>query len=289
MFSGQGSATSRFVKWPAVAVVAVASSFYTMDYTKTWWNNFADRFGLTLNALDSSDLSSNDGSRPWWKRVLSKYQKQEEPSIPPDVLSEILSKNQFTKNIQNGIVAKLETNQISANLPIEDRNIECVFPNTDSFFFGVFDGHSGYHCSQALKDRMPQYLSLAMSKLHNKPVEVEYSNSTQKMYEVVGKDDYDLPLVTMPPDLEKRQSQLGTGIKHFSKLLMSKECKIKTHEELIKLAFVTLDKDICTEAIPDKFADETLMTGLSGSCAIASCVDGDDLYVANTGKLFIFS
>eukprot|EP00794_Sanderia_malayensis_P003272 gene3272-3754_t len=281
MIPGRAGSASRFIKWPAVAVVAVASSFFTLDCTKNWWNNFSDRFGMTLNALDSSEYDNESKAKLWWKRMMNNYRKEEDPSLPTDLLSKIIMENEFTKNVQKGAIAKFETNQIAANFPIEDRNIECFFPNSETFFFGVFDGHSGYHCSQTVKDRLPHYVSLALSKIRNKPM--GNNRSTQQTPEVLGKTDFDYPSVSLPEDFEKKQTLLGTGLRAFSKVLLSDANSPTTNEELIKLAFQILDKDICTEAIPEKFADESLMTGLTGSCAIASCIQGDDLFIANTG------
>ncbi len=276
-----GGGLTRFSKWPAVAVVAFASSFYTLDYTKSWWKNFTDRFGLTLRASDSFDLSEPGPTSPWWKRLLGNYNKDPEPCIPLETIQEVLGRYEFSKDVNHGVVSKFETNQIAANNPIEDRNVECLFSNTDTLFFGIFDGHSGYHCSQTLKTRLPQYVSMAISKINNnllKPADLQESIA------VLGNNDVIMPPINLSEEFENKQKLSGTGIEWFSKFLSSTQCTSETHEELMKLAFLTLDRDICTDAIPDGVGDDSLLIGLAGSCAIASCINGDDLYVANTGR-----
>lgn len=278
----QGSTATRMIKWPAVAVVAAASSFYTMEYTKNWWHNLAGNLGTTLNALDNGDSSNIDRSkpRPWWKKILGHYQQEEEPSLPAEVMREITGKEEFSKHIGKGVVSRFETNHISANSPIEDRHVECYFPDTEAMFFGIFDGHSGFHCSESLKRRLPIYVSAAVSKLHGKPL--NHLELARKM-DILSKFDEDSPLINLPANFAEKQNRLGTGVSWFCKYISSDICMSKTPEELLKLAFVTLDRDICKEAIPEEVADESLLAGLSGSCAMASFIKGHDMYFANTG------
>lgn len=280
MAAGQRFA-ARVARWPAVAFLAAASSFYTVSFTRNWWNDLTERLGLTANALDDSDLIENDKKqRPWWKRLL--WQNvQEETVVPADVLNKILKKDEFSNQFQNGIVIRFDTNQYSANTPIEDRHVECHFPSSNSMMFGVFDGHSGYYCSETLKNRMPQYLSTALSKaahISDAAILEDVSN-----YTVLGTEHSDNPVFEMPASLASKQAKLGSGPLEFSKHLQSIQTEF-TQNDAIKLAFNTLDEDICNEAIPDGMGDNSLLVGLAGACAVVSVIQGDDLYIANTGK-----
>ena len=205
--------------------------------------------------------------------------KEEEPVLPVEVMNEILSKDQFSKDFRKGIVTRFETNQFAANQPIEDRHIECHFPTNDSYMFGIFDGHSGFHCSETIRQRLSQYLSCALSKANNNVLDC----NTAKSYKIIGKEHDDNPVITLPEDFSKKQERLGTGPDGFCKFLNNSK-QDYSHDELLKLSFLSLDRDICMEAIPDDGGDESLLIGLAGSCAILSIIEKDHLYVASTGE-----
>lgn len=272
---------ARIARWPAVAFLAAASSFYTLNYTKRWWNDFTERVGLTVNALDGSDLFENDKKQaPWWRKLLGRHSHEEDLKLPVDVMNEFLKKDEFSMQLQKGIVARFDTNQYYANVPIEDRHIECHFPSSNAVMFGVFDGHGGYHCSESLRKRIPQYLSSALSKAVN-DVKV-YVQDTHD-FTIIGTEHQNNPDLELPKDFAKKQASLKTGAGEFSKYLDGSTAKLTIHDAL-KLAFKTLDEDICKEAIPYGLADSSLLVGLAGSCAVVSVIQGDELYIANTGK-----
>ena len=274
---------AKVVKWPAVAFLAAASSFYTLNYTRNWWNSLTDRLGLTVNALDGSDFFENENKQPWWKRWLGRNNHGQDLKVPVDIMNEFLKKDEFSKRICNGRVARFDTNQYSANNPIEDRHVECHFPSSNAIMFGVFDGHGGYHCSESLRRRMPHYLSPALSRAAD-----DGSKVFGKLNDVsiLGMEHLNNPDLDLPTNFIKKQALLGTGSNEFSKYLDGISAKMTTQDAL-KLAFKTLDGDICKEAIPNGVADNSLLVGLAGSCAVVSVIQGDDLYVANTGKPLI--
>lgn len=281
MVAGQRFA-ARLARWPAVAFLAAASSFYTVNYTRNWWNDLTGRLGWTVNAFDGSDLIVNGKKQPpWWRRLPWK-RAQEQPALPVDVMNEELKKYQFSNDMQTGSVARFDTNQYSANDPIEDRHIECHFPSSNAIMFAVFDGHSGYHCSETLRKRMPQYLSPALAKASNNTESISDNLSN---YTIIGTEHLDNPDLEMPVSLAKKQAKLRTGSAAFSNHLLNLKTKF-TYSDAMREAFNLLDKDICNEAIPDGVGDNTLMVGLAGSCAIVSVVQGDNLYIANTGIFY---
>jgi len=278
MVAGQRFA-ARIVKWPAVAFLAAASSFYSLNYTRSWWNSITERLGLTVNALDGSDFFENENKHPWWKRLLGGNNHEKDLKLPVDIMNEFLKKDEFSKQLCNGRVARFDTNQYSANNPIEDRHVECHFPSSNAIVFGVFDGHGGYHCSESLRRRIPYYLSPALSRAANDGSEVfEKSNHIS----ILGMEHLNNPDLDLPNDFTKKQALLETGSNEFSKYLDSISTKLTTQDAL-RLAFKTLDEDICKEAVPNGVADNSLLVGLAGSCAVVSVIQGDDLYVANTG------
>eukprot|EP00795_Rhopilema_esculentum_P013969 gene13969-4931_t len=270
---------AKVMKWPAVAVIAAASSLYTMNHARNWWMDITDRLGLTVNALDGSGISEGGTKQPWWKSILGRV-KEEIPAIPVEVMDEVLRKDEFSKPMNEGIVSGFDTNQYSANSPIEDRHIECLFSSSKSFMFGVFDGHSGYHCSETLRQRMPQYISCAIASDDKAKRKIDKIKS--RSYDIIGKEHDDNPVIELAKNFDRKQKMLQTGSDEFCNFLDKSENRF-SQSELLKLAFSTLDRDICKEAVPSGFADESLLIGLAGSCAIASVIQGDDLYIANTG------
>ena len=284
MVAGQRFA-ARIVRWPAVAFLAAASSFYTLNYTKRWWNDLTERLGFTVNALDGSDLFESDKKQaPWWRKLLGRHRHEEDLKLPVDVMNEFLKKDEFSMQLQKGIVARFDTNQYYANVPIEDRHIECYFPSSNAVMFGVFDGHGGYHCSESLRRRMPQYLSSALSKAVN---DVELFVQGTHDFTTIGKEHLNNPDLELSKDFAKKQAALKSGAHEFSKYLDGTTTKLTIHDAL-RLAFKALDEDICNEAIPCGLADSSLLVGLAGACAVVSVIQGDDLYIANTGKLVFF-
>jgi len=49
---------------------------------------------------------------------------------------------------------------LAANTPIEDRHSEGYCNVTDGYLFGVFDGHAGVACSQAISERLFNYIAV---------------------------------------------------------------------------------------------------------------------------------
>ena len=281
MVAGQRFA-AKIVRWPAVAFLAAASSFYTLNYTKSWWNDLTERLGLTLYALDGSEFFENDRKQSWWRKLLGRQSHEKDPLLPVDVMNEVLKKDEFSKQIQTGVVVRFDTNQYCANSPIEDRHLECHFSTSNALMFGVFDGHGGYHCSESLRRRMPQYLSSAFSTA----IGGTAVQQDTKDFTLLGMEHMNNPDLELPKDLAKKQAALGAGANEFSRYLDSLKTELSTHDAM-KLAFKKLDEDICNEAIPNGEADNSLLVGLAGSCAVVSVIQGNDLYVANTGIHFI--
>lgn len=59
-------------------------------------------------------------------------------------------------------VLKFESNQLGANVPLEDRRCAATCLRTRGMLFGVFDGHGGHACAQAVSERLPYYVATAM-------------------------------------------------------------------------------------------------------------------------------
>ncbi|XP_046889645.1 pyruvate dehydrogenase [acetyl-transferring]-phosphatase 2, mitochondrial [Hypomesus transpacificus] len=59
-------------------------------------------------------------------------------------------------------VRKFDSNQLPANTPNEDRRSTATCLQTKGMLFGVFDGHGGWACAQAVSERLLYYVAVAM-------------------------------------------------------------------------------------------------------------------------------
>ncbi|CAL8296530.1 unnamed protein product [Boreogadus saida] len=59
-------------------------------------------------------------------------------------------------------VRKFESNHLAANTPNEDRHSAATCLQTPGTLFGVFDGHGGWACAQAVSERLLSYVAIAM-------------------------------------------------------------------------------------------------------------------------------
>lgn len=235
---------------------------------------------------------SRNGSdeKNWFSNLVAKrFKSIKSPSLPETTINQMLRANEHATNSLNkqmpGIVSGFETNHYRANRELEDRHCECRLNFNNSYLFGVFDGHSGRHCSESLKTRLPVYMSLA---LMNKELRKKFTDKelTEKdVLEYLGlrsPDEYDNEPI---PGLEEKQQRFMTGVNFLVDSLDGNE-KLGNEEhveETIQHTYLTLDKDIAMEAIPDGICNEPIWAGLSGAVAITAYIKDKDLYVSNTG------
>ncbi|XP_069113738.1 pyruvate dehydrogenase [acetyl-transferring]-phosphatase 1, mitochondrial-like [Argopecten irradians] len=180
----------------------------------------------------------------------------------------------------DGAVKSFDCNRLPANNPIEDRDASAKLKNSKpgQYLFGVFDGHGGDFCSQAVCERLYNYISVTMS-----PPEV---------LDVVRKANYDIS--SLVDWLHGPQSVFTDVMENVYKAKLSKlaseilslyeETTIK--ENLIS-AFNTLDHDLMSEAAPTTLNRElqfnSMHMAFQGACACVAMLDDTDLYIANTG------
>ncbi|CAG2228921.1 PDP [Mytilus edulis] len=79
-------------------------------------------------------------------------------------VSSILKINEVSVDA-DGPIKNFEVNKLPANKPIEDRDTVAKLTHGDKnkYIFGVYDGHGGSACSQALSERLFNYISVSMS------------------------------------------------------------------------------------------------------------------------------
>ncbi|XP_018519416.1 pyruvate dehydrogenase [acetyl-transferring]-phosphatase 2, mitochondrial [Lates calcarifer] len=181
-------------------------------------------------------------------------------------------------------VKKFESNQLAANTPNEDRRSAATCLQSKGMLFGVFDGHGGWACAQAVSERLLYYIAVAMM-------------SKQSLEELEKCMENGRPV---PPilqwykhhaDFNYRESA-SLYIEHlrvfWQELLDSEE-----HDEgmspmdALNCAFKRLDADISLEAqVPlsnDLMKSTAIQVAFAGCTACVAHIGTDGIHVANAG------
>ena len=203
--------------------------------------------------------------------------------LTPEQVSSILRNYEFAKKVkkQDGSSLYFVSNQLPSNNPIEDRRAKAKSQLTDAMLFGVFDGHRGPACAQAISERLFNYVAAEvipyfdLLEAHKKFESGELSEMVQWYHHP---NDY-----TSQERSAAYQRSLHKYINDNVSVDMAEDGGVA---ESIITAFERLDKDLSMEALTPASAimyDEALHTVFSGACACIAYIDGSDLYVANAG------
>ncbi|KAM7396602.1 hypothetical protein PAMP_019635 [Pampus punctatissimus] len=205
-------------------------------------------------------------------------------------INSILRSNEQTVSVPEfdgrglNAVRKFESNQLAANTPNEDRRSAATCLQSKGMLFGVFDGHGGWACAQAVSERLLYYIAIAMM-------------SKQSLEELERCMEHGRPV---PPilqwykhhaDFNYRESA-SLYIDHlrvfWQELLDSEE-----HEEgmcpsdALDRAFKRLDADISLEAqVPlsnDLMKSTAIQVAFAGCTACVAHVGTDGIHIANAG------
>ncbi|KAG9341363.1 hypothetical protein JZ751_019469 [Albula glossodonta] len=181
-------------------------------------------------------------------------------------------------------VHKFESNQLPANTPNEDRRSAATCLQTKGMMFGVFDGHGGYACAQAVSERLLYYVAVAL--MSRRSLE-EVEDAMENLRPV-------LPILQWYKhhnDYNYRESA-SLYVEHlrvfWQELLDHEEHGEGMHpRDALDYAFRRLDADISLEAqVPldsDLMRNTALQVAFAGSTACVAHVDTKGIHVANTG------
>ncbi|XP_012994402.1 pyruvate dehydrogenase [acetyl-transferring]-phosphatase 2, mitochondrial [Esox lucius] len=181
-------------------------------------------------------------------------------------------------------VRKFESNQVAANTPNEDRRSAATCLQTKGMLFGVFDGHGGWACAQAVSERLLYYVAVAML-------------SQRGLEELELCMERSRPL---PPILQWYKSRgdysysesASLYVEHlrvfWQELLDSQEhCEGMSPPDALEYAFKRLDTDISLEAqVPHSsglMRGTAIQVAFAGSTACVAHVGTEGIYVANAG------
>ncbi|XP_075998558.1 pyruvate dehydrogenase [acetyl-transferring]-phosphatase 2, mitochondrial [Genypterus blacodes] len=181
-------------------------------------------------------------------------------------------------------VRKFESNQLAANTPNEDRRSAATCLQTKGMLFGVFDGHGGWACAQAVSERLLYYTAVAMMP---KPI----------LEELESCFEHGRPV---PPLLQWHKHHLDFNYRESASLYIDHlrvfwqelvECEEHgegmSPSEALDCAFRRLDSDISLEAQAplsnDLMKNTAIQVAFAGSTACVAHVGMEGIHVANAG------
>ncbi|ESO82786.1 hypothetical protein LOTGIDRAFT_184585 [Lottia gigantea] len=203
------------------------------------------------------------------------------PRLSPHQVTTILRVNETSEVVESGPIRAFETNQLPSNHPIEDRRCEAKLPiDGDKYLFAVHDGHAGCACAQSLNERLFNYLAVALSppEIVEKVKNGEIDLTTELLHWYNGGIKY---------KHEQLKELYDKSLKKFARETLTVFSDDTFRREALANAFMRLDEDISTEALPNAsnpvLSSETLTVAFAGSVSCVAYVDGIDLFIANTG------
>ncbi|XP_062318316.1 pyruvate dehydrogenase [acetyl-transferring]-phosphatase 2, mitochondrial [Osmerus eperlanus] len=181
-------------------------------------------------------------------------------------------------------VRKFDSNQLPANTPNEDRRSTATCLQTKGMLFGVFDGHGGWACAQAVSERLLYYVAVALM-------------SQRSLEELERCVEQGRPL---PPILQwykhhsdyNYRESASLYVDHlrvfWQELLDSEEHGDgMSPPDALAYAFKRLDTDISLEAqVPlssDLMRSTAIQVAFSGCTACVAHVGPEGIHVANAG------
>ena len=277
-------------KWSFLgAAAAFVGSIYTLGCTPKFPGQFV-RAGGTDE--DEASLGLGELLKKLIHGFVQGSKSVDSPPLSAKEASEIIRMNERHVDVNRGVVWFYETNHLASNNPLEDRHSEKLLIKTNGAMFGVFDGHGGWQCAETVRQRLPLYVALALSpKSELKYLEKNFAKEFcaadfigHFSEEKVDSFSPEITRVAVGYSLSQKQEVFHTGpkflVKNLSEKMQTERLQV---DEGLSWAFTQLDDDIATEAIPVKILDDSFMAGASGSCAVVSYMEGNDLYVANAG------
>ncbi|XP_041794261.1 pyruvate dehydrogenase [acetyl-transferring]-phosphatase 2, mitochondrial isoform X1 [Chelmon rostratus] len=237
--------------------------------------------------LCSSGKETGNGSQSG--RCLSTHQDLDF-QLSQVQINSILRSNEQTVSVPEfdgrglSTVRKFESNQLAANTPNEDRRSAATCLQSKGMLFGVFDGHGGWACAQAVSERLLYYTAVAMMP-------------KQSLEELEKCMEHGRPV---PPilqwykhhaDFNYRESA-SLYIDHlrvfWQELLDSEEHgEGMSPPDALDCAFKRLDADISLEAqVPfsnDLMKSTAIQVAFAGCTACVAHIGTDGIHVANAG------
>ncbi|XP_051916239.1 pyruvate dehydrogenase [acetyl-transferring]-phosphatase 2, mitochondrial [Hippocampus zosterae] len=181
-------------------------------------------------------------------------------------------------------VRKFESNSLAANTPNEDRRSSATCLQAKGTLFGIFDGHGGWACAQAVSERLLYYITVAMMP-------------KRSLEELETCMEHGRPV---PPVLQWYKHHTDFNYRDSASLYVRHlrvfwQELLDSHEhgegmcpsDAMHYAFKRLDADISLEAqVPlssDLMKSTAIQVAFAGSTACVAHVGQEGIHVANAG------
>jgi pyruvate dehydrogenase phosphatase len=166
------------------------------------------------------------------------------------------------------------------------------------YLFGVFDGHGGPWCSDAVGQRLFEYIAVTLhppndlqrimqeaKRITNSSPSHSHDKTTSNTITSLLLHSYYNPYKDTRSSKIKEIHQMNL-LKHIEDAYTTFDSDNTDIVNALESAFIKLDRDICSEAIPvgaQQVDEDLLQICTAGSCACVALVKDADLYIANTG------
>uniref|UniRef100_A0A1A7WSE1 Putative pyruvate dehydrogenase phosphatase isoenzyme 2 n=3 Tax=Iconisemion striatum TaxID=60296 RepID=A0A1A7WSE1_9TELE len=205
-------------------------------------------------------------------------------------INSILRSNEQTVNVPEfdgralSAVRKFDSNQLPANTPNEDRRSAATCLQSKGMLFGVFDGHGGWACAQAVSERLLYYVAVAMMS----------KQGLEELEKCMAQGRPVPPILQWykhHADFNYRDSA-SLYINHlrvfWQELLENKEHESgMSPQDALDAAFKRLDADISLEAqVPlsnDLMKSTAIQVAFAGCTACVAHVGVNGIHLANAG------
>uniref|UniRef100_A0A8C7QC46 [Pyruvate dehydrogenase [acetyl-transferring]]-phosphatase 1, mitochondrial n=1 Tax=Oncorhynchus mykiss TaxID=8022 RepID=A0A8C7QC46_ONCMY len=273
---------------PERATMPVTSQLFRgFPWAKLWGSSLFQR---QLPCCPTSHRPTSSQPHPIWPTAMPVRGYRRSPDLhsynltPPQVNS-ILKANEYSfkvpefdgKNVSS--VMGFDSNQLPANAPIEDRRSAATCLQTRGMLLGVFDGHAGCACAQALSERLFYYVAMSLMP-HETLCELESAVEAGRPLSPI------LQWHKHPNDYFTREAQtmyFNSLRTYWQELIdLSSPGESLGPREALLSAFKRLDSDLSLEAQFPALGRNVYLA-FSGATACVAHIDGSDLYVANTG------
>ena len=163
------------------------------------------------------------------------------------------------------------------------------------YLFGVFDGHGGPWCSDTVGQRLFEYIAVSLYPPNDLETIMRKgrtmttgnqnpSQSLSKLSSLLLRSYYN-PYKDTRSSKIKEIHQMNL-LKHIEDAYTNFDTDNTDIVSALESAFVKLDRDICSEAIPantQSVDEDLLQICTAGSCACVALVKDANLYIANSG------
>ncbi|CAF0769500.1 unnamed protein product [Rotaria sp. Silwood1] len=217
---------------------------------------------------------------------------EEEQRLSSQEATKILQTHEASIDLEaNCPVNYYEVNYLGANNPSEDRQAQARIRSNDSnmYLFGVFDGHGGPWCSDAVNQRLFQYIAVSLRPPNDLETIMQQARTMpshdHRNVSSLLLHSYYNPYKDMRNSKIKEIHQINL-LKHIEEVYTTFDSDYTDIPGALESAFIKLDRDICAEAIPVDTLEinkDLLQICIAGSCACVALIKDTDLYVANCG------